>query len=277
MAYRDLLMIMDESRGVPLRIAAALQFAKRFDSEVDALHLSVKQDIPGYVAAEITADVLSMRDEAIAKEAASAERSFRAACERAAVTGRFGHAVGSPGDLADTAIGAGRLSDLLIVGQPDEEEGGWLGPWLLESVLLGCGRPVLIVPYIGTHETVGEKILVGWDGGREAARAVGDAMPLLARAKEVTVISVNRKPDALHPGTAQIVEHMKRHGVPAENHDVRMDDLSAADYMLNRASDEGADLVVMGAYAHNRLRELVLGGMTRQILKHMTVPILMSH
>ncbi len=277
MAYRDLLLILDNTRGASTRTQAALEFAKQHGSTIDALHLSMKQEIPGYVAAEITTDVLSMRDEAIAKETASAEQSFRAACETAGVKGRFGHMTGSPGDLADATIASGRLSDLVVLGQPDDDEGGWLGPWLLESVLLGCGRPVLLVPYIGTHERVGQKVLVAWDGGREAARAVGDALPLLMTAESVTVVSVNRDSDSQRPGTAAITEHLKRHGVPASNHDAKIEDLSAADYMLNRASDEGADLLVMGAYAHSRIRELVLGGMTRRMLKHMTIPIFMSH
>ncbi|MEQ8652621.1 MAG: universal stress protein [Kiloniellales bacterium] len=277
MAYRDLLLILDDSRGAAIRLQAALEFAKRHNSSVDALHLSMRQEIPGYVAAEITSDVLSLRDEAIAKDAASAEQSFRAACEGAGVKGRFGHKTGSAGDLADATIAAGRLSDLVVLGQPEEDGGGWLGPWLLETVLLGCGRPVLLVPYIGTHDTVGKKVLVAWDGGREAARAVGDALPLLMEAEEVTVVSVNRDPDSQRPSTAAVSEHLKRHGVPAESHDAKIDDISATDYMLNRASDEGADLLVMGAYAHSRIRELVLGGMTKRMLKHMTVPIFMSH
>lgn len=277
MTYRDLLLILDDSRGAAARMQAALEFAKRHNSSVDALHLSMRQEIPGYVAAEITSDVLSMRDEATAKDAASAEQAFRAACEGAGVKGRFGHMTGSAGDLADATIAAGRLSDLVVLGQPEEDGGGWLGPWLLETVLLGCGRPVLLVPYIGTHDTVGKKVLVAWDGGREAARAVGDALPLLMEAEEVTVISVNRDPDSQRPSTAALSEHLKRHGVPANNHDAKVDDISATDYMLNRASDEGADLLVMGAYAHSRIRELVLGGMTKRMLKHMTVPIFMSH
>ncbi len=277
MAYRDLLLVLDESRGAADRTDATLKFAKRQGAEVNALHLSVRQEIPGYVAAEITSDVLSIREEAIAKEAAAAEQAFRAAAENAGSKARFGHMTGSPGDLADATIAAGRLSDLLILGQPDEEAGGWLGPWLLESVLMDCGRPVLIIPYIGTHQTVGKRVLIAWDGGREAARAVGDAMPLLTKADRVTVVSVNREPDSQRPGTGAVAEHLRRHGINADNQDAKIDDLAPSDYMLNKASDDGADLLVMGAYAHSRIRELVLGGMTRRILKNMTVPIFMSH
>ncbi|GAB5470235.1 MAG: hypothetical protein Kilf2KO_32650 [Rhodospirillales bacterium] len=277
MAYRDFLLLLDETRGTAGRTKAAAKFAKACGARLRALHLSLKQEIPGYVAAELSSDVLAMRDDAIKAEAAASKSAFETACSEAGVQGEFHHAVGSPGDLADLTIASGRLSDLVILGQPDEEGGGWLGPWLLESVLLGCGRPALVVPYIGAHETIASKVLVAWDGGREAARALGDAMPLLTGSTSVTVLSVNRKPDRQRPSTQETAAHLAHHGIKADHHDVTIKELSPADYLLNRASDQDADLIVMGAYAHSRLRELVLGGMTKAILKHMTVPIFLSH
>lgn len=277
MAYRDLLLLLDDSRGAAGRTKAAASFAKKIGAEVEALHLSMHQEIPGYIAAEMTASVLALRDETIATETAKAKEAFEAACKASGITGRFEQVTAAPGELADAAVAAARLCDLAVLGQPDEEEGGWIGPWLLESVLLGSGRPALVVPYIGAHETIGRRVLVAWDGGREAARAVADSLPILIAAEKVTVLSVNREADRQHPGTAAISEHLARHGVKVDHHDIRIDDLSAADYMLNRASDEDADLLVMGAYAHSRIRELVLGGMTKGILRHMTVPVFLSH
>jgi len=277
MAYKDMLLLLDDTRGAAGRVRAAVAFARSHAAEVDALHLSMHQEIPGYIAVELSSSVLALRDEALEKEGKASRQSFEGACKAAGIAGRFRQAIASPGELADTAIAAARLSDLVVLGQPDEEEGGWIGPWLLESVLLGSGRPALVVPYIGAHETIGRNVLVGWDGGREAARAVHDAMPILAGADKVTVISVNREPDMQHPGVAEVAEHLARHGVKAEHHSIKIDQISAADYMLNRASDEDADLVVMGAYAHNRIRELVLGGMTKGMLHHMTVPVFLSH
>ncbi len=277
MVYRDLLLLLDDSRGAAQRITATAEFAKRTGAGINAIYLGVHHQIPSYAAAEISAQVLETRDQAIKEQAEASKEAFMQACSAAGVAGRFSCLVDSPGELADAAMAAGRIADVVVLGQPDEAEGGWMGPWLLESILLGCGRPVLVVPYIGAHERIGSKVLVGWDGGREAARAVGDSLPLLLQASEVTVLSVNREPDAKRPSTEEITAHLVRHGVPAKHHDVKIEALSAANYMLNRASDEGADLIVMGAYAHSRLRELILGGMTRDILKHMTVPVLLSH
>ncbi len=277
MVYRDLLLLLDDSRGSSGRITAAVEFAKRTGADINALYLGVYHQIPSYAAAEISSQILEAREEAIQKEAQTSKEAFERACGAAGVEGRFSCLVNAPGELADAAMAAGRITDLIVMGQPDEDEGGWMGPWLLESILLGSGRPALVVPYIGAHETIGTKVLVGWDGGREAARAVGDALPLLMKASEVTVLSVNRDPDRKRPSTEEIAGHLARHGVPAKHHDVKIQALSPANYMLNRASDEGADLIVMGAYAHSRLRELILGGMTRDILKHMTVPVMLSH
>jgi len=143
---------------------------------------------------------------------------------------------------------------------------------------LGVGRPVLIVPRYGTFETVGERVLVAWNGSREATRAVHDALPLLKLASSVTVLSIDPEHDTGDriPG-ADIALHLARHGVAAEGMSTVGLDISVGDLLLSRAADLGADLIVMGAYGHSRVRELVLGGATRHILQHMTVPVLMSH
>jgi nucleotide-binding universal stress UspA family protein len=139
------------------------------------------------------------------------------------------------------------------------------------------GRPVLVVPRYGTFPTIGERVLVAWNGAREAVRAVNDALPLLQRAQLVTVLSIDPS-DADHRiPSADITLHLARHGVTAVAAQTRGTDLLVADILLSYAADLGADLIVSGAYGHTRLRELVLGGMTRHLLQTMTVPVLMSH
>jgi nucleotide-binding universal stress UspA family protein len=121
--------------------------------------------------------------------------------------------------------------------------------------------------------------MVGWDAGREATRAVNDALPLLERAKSVDVVSINPKKVGKHgdePG-ADIGLHLSRHGVKVNVQHLETRDIDPGDTLLSRVSDKGCDLLVIGGYAHSRLRDLVVGGVTETMLEHMTVPVLMSH
>jgi nucleotide-binding universal stress UspA family protein len=151
---------------------------------------------------------------------------------------------------------------------------------LVTSVMLACGRPVLVVPYIGAAPTMGENVLVAWNGGREASRAIGDALPLLERAKRVTAIMVSANGDddvGEHLAKARLFAWLHAHGVDADVVRDEAPDIPTGQWLLSRAADLGSDLVVMGAYGHARMRELVLGGVTRTMLQAMTIPVLMSH
>src|SRR5262249_16615355 len=151
---------------------------------------------------------------------------------------------------------------------------------LPERLILGAGRPVLVVPYAGRFERIGERVLLAWNASREATRAANDALALLERATKVTVLSVNpRRGPTGHrdiPG-ADIALHLARHGVRCEASSITTDEVGLDDMLLSQAADSDADLIVMGGYGHSRLGELVLGGATRHILRQITVPVLMSH
>jgi nucleotide-binding universal stress UspA family protein len=172
-----------------------------------------------------------------------------------------------------------RYADLTVVGQGiDLKDAPHDLAFLPEELALGVGRPVLVVPRYGTFETFGERVLIAWNGSREATRAVHDALPLLTRATKVTVLSIDPEPDSgARVPSADITLHLARHGVSAEADSTVALDMAVGDMLLSRAADLGANLLVMGAYGHSRVREMVLGGATRHILQHMTVPVLMSH
>lgn len=184
------------------------------------------------------------------------------------------------GPEADPALHA-RYADFAILGQLDPESGesDAVRP-RPEQVTLASGRPILIVPYAGNFPSVGQRVLIGWNATREAARAVNDAMPLLTGAEIVTVLTIDpREGPRAHgelPG-ADISLHLARHGVKAEIERTVSADLPVGEVLLSRAADLGADLLVMGAYGHSRARELLLGGATHTLLRSMTVPVLMSH
>ncbi|KWO72392.1 universal stress protein, partial [Burkholderia stagnalis] len=185
------------------------------------------------------------------------------------------------GPATDVATLHARHADLLVLGQTDpRDRTTFIAHHFVEDVLMGSGRPAIVVPYAGRVRKLGENILVAWDGGREAARAVADALPLLTRARSVNVETVARKrpdPDET-PAGVDVAAYLERHGVRSSfSTTPREPDIGSGATLLNRASDLHADLLVMGAYSHTRMHERVLGGATRTVLKSMTVPVLMSH
>jgi nucleotide-binding universal stress UspA family protein len=147
-------------------------------------------------------------------------------------------------------------------------------------VVFEAGRPVLVIPRSAAPGEVGRRILVAWNGRREAVRAVHDALPLLARADFVQVVTVNPRVGYGEHGEvpgADICRHLARHGAPAESHALHAEGHAQGAALLEQATAIGADLIVMGIYGHSRLREWVLGGVSQHMLKHAAVPLLMAH
>ncbi|MGE0259728.1 MAG: universal stress protein, partial [Alphaproteobacteria bacterium] len=175
----------------------------------------------------------------------------------------------------------GRYVDLIILGQTDPENAEMaLFQPRAEEVALAVGRPVLVVPYAGRFEDCGRRVLVAWDASRVATRAINDAMPLLVGAATVTVLSVDPGEGGRAHGEVpgmDIAVHLARHGVKARVESTVSGGIGVGNALLSWAGDTGADLLVMGAYGHTRVRQLLLGGATRTILESMTVPVLLSH
>jgi len=170
-----------------------------------------------------------------------------------------------------------RRFDLAIIGQPEPHKPA-LERLIVEAALFDSGRPVLIVPYIQRAGLKLDRVMVCWDGSRSAARAVADAMPFIVRAKAAEVVIVTSEPTKSNemPG-ADIAHHLARHGTKVEIKPIVTAEIDVTNTILSHAADASADFLVMGGYGHSRLREFVLGGVTRGILTSMTVPTLMSH
>jgi nucleotide-binding universal stress UspA family protein len=182
-------------------------------------------------------------------------------------------------DLASVVMDHGRAADLIVAGQTDPN---WdLSPLMdfPERLALESGRPVLVVPYVGRYPEVGRNVVIAWKPGRESARAVFDALPLLKNAGTVQILEVKERADAestLAPDTS-IAASLARYGIKPTIRTTIAADIGVGDEILSRLADEGADLLVMGAYGHSRFREVLFGGVTRHIARHMTVPTLFSH
>ncbi|WP_421708888.1 universal stress protein [Algihabitans sp.] len=280
MSYKTVLVHLDNSKSCAGRVAVALDLAARFDAHLVGLVVTVEPVVPTFVMAQIPSSALESQREALRAKADEAVVAFEAAASKAGLSVETRRALAFNEEVPETLALHARYADLVVMGQHDPDDPNSLGAGTLEQCLLGAGRPVLVVPYIGAPEGFGRTVLLAWDASREAARAASDALPLMARADKVTVLTINpKKGRAAHgeePG-ADIALVIARHGVKAEAESVTVRDVSIDEALLSRLSDNGADMLVMGCYGHARLRELVLGGTTRHILQHMTVPTLMTH
>ncbi|RQR55584.1 universal stress protein [Burkholderia sp. Bp9125] len=277
MSYKTLLVHLDDSPRCATRVELALDLAKRCNAHLIGLYV-VCQDLFEPLRRRDEPLELAVYERLCEARRKQAEIAFLDAAERA---GRSVEWRAPAGPATETATLHARHADLLVLGQTDpHDRTTYIAAHFVEDVVTGCGRPAIIVPYAGLVRTFGENVLIAWDGGREAARAVADALPLLERARFVTVETVERHrsdPDKT-PAGVDVAAYLERHGIRASFATTpREGDVNTGETLLDRTSDLHSDLLVMGAYSHARMRERVLGGATRTILETMTVPVLMSH
>lgn len=269
MDLKDILLLCDSSRQFPARLDLAFTLAQKHQAHLTGLF-------------PLSALPFRLQGKNPETAAANAELLFRQKTDEARISASW-VCERTLGDDAVTSLVARhtQVSDLLIVGQTDPEaQDAYLPANLPERLVLCSGRPVLIVPYAGQFPTVGNRVLIGWRGGRESTRAVNDALPLLKTARMVHVLTINppEEEEAIESlFAAELCAHLGRHGVAADPEEVLTGKLSVGDILLNRLTDEAADLLVMGVYAQTRRGTLSLGEVGRHLLRHMTVPVLMSH
>lgn len=278
MALKDIMVLVDSSAHSADRLDVAIKLATDHDAHLTGLFVRMVPHVPQFVMSQLGPEVQDVQRKYAQDAARAAHKIFEDKVRAAGIRAEW-RAV--EGDLVDTVCLHAKYTDLVVMGQRDTSEDAMDGEdGLVDHVVLEAGRPVLVVPYAGKFKTIGSKVVLAWNASREATRAVNDAMPLLQKAREVEVLAINpRGGRAGHgdvPG-ADISLHLARHGVKANAEHIFSDDVDPGAMLLSRAADAGADLIVMGAYGRSRLRELVLGGATRHLLRHMTVPVLMAH
>jgi nucleotide-binding universal stress UspA family protein len=277
MPLRDIVVHLDQTPRTAARLETAVNLAAAHGAHLNGLYLVSYPEIPGYVRVQLSDDILRHQVAAVRDAATVTEALFREQVRHAGLNAEWRQVEGT---VVPALARHARAADCAIVGQHDPGDDGGDDPETPDRVVLSAGRPVLVIPSAGRFPAVGRRVLVAWDGSRLAARAVNDALPFLTAARSVIVLSVNPKAggpksDALP--AADLCSHLSRHGIAAEERTLFADDISVGDLLLSRAAEEGIDLIVTGAYGHARWREIVLGGVTRHMLQHMTVPVLMSH
>jgi nucleotide-binding universal stress UspA family protein len=279
MTYRSLLVHLDLNPLCTARTNAAIRLARRLDAHLTGVAPTGALDLPLAVGVGAAlGQYATLAWDTLRDQAAQAAQAFRELCRSAGLSSF--EAIVDADDHAASIVRHAHCSDLTILTQVDPQAPGHRAARAaVEDVVLHGARPTLVLPYAGHVERIGQTVLVGWDGSRESARAVSDALPLLRGAAHVDVVAWQEGASAEPPQRAHLEalhRWLRRHGVPAE---VRAEATAIAvgEAMLSRAADMGADLIVMGAYGHARWTERVLGGATRGLLASMTVPVLMSH
>jgi nucleotide-binding universal stress UspA family protein len=284
MAVKDILVHLDASARCDTWLALAASLAAKHAAHLTGLAVI---DLPppdvfygfpsAFMDVQRAEDVIDRLRDARLGEIAGVETKFR---DRLRIDGLAGEWRVVEGDTAEVLALHGRYADLTIVGQRDPAEADLTRGDLSISMLMGTGRPLLVVPFAGTFPTIGENVLIGWNATAEAARAVNEAIPLMQSAKKVTVLSINPRRGINGDGdvpAADMALHLARHNIRAEAAHTVATDIPEGDALHSYAADIGADLLVCGMYGHSRLRELAFGGVTRSLLTEMTIPVFMVH
>jgi len=273
---KNILIHLDSSKQSASRLQTAIGLATRHGAHLTGVYVVTRPEIPTFIEAQIGGEIIDTQQTAAVEEGKGVLDDFE---KRGAANGLEIESRLVEGRLVDSLIEQGRYFDLLVVGQYDPDDSGvYAVDNMPDRLIMSAGRPVLVVPYAGSFPIIGENVVISWDASRQATRAVNDAMDILVAAQNVDILSINPPDDGSGKVVgANIALHLTRHAVKTTLKKVISVDLDAADMLLSRAADSGADLIVMGAYGHARWRELVLGGFTRHMLEHMTVPVLMSN
>ena len=274
MAIRNILFQAFEGPAGKSVEDAAFSLAEIHGATLTALSVFDNTPIPSYVIPYVPANVAeSYIDESRAAAKVLEERIKT----REAATGIQAEWRYREGDVRAVFTQHAHYTDLLVVAQGTGDDVP-IGPALnlAGDLVLTAGRPILVVPWHGVKTPIGKRVLVGWNGSTEATRAINDALPILEKADAVKVITVGEDEGRHLPG-AEIAQHLARHGVKAEADRAGDNDGPASASLLFEAKDFGADLLVCGAWGHSRMFETVLGGVTRDLLRSMELPLLLSH
>ena len=255
----------------------AISVAATFGAHIAAIGFDYAPMLPPVdTVSAVPFDILDAEREENRKAASDAIDRFEEAARLAAVSAESRLVEASMSGATNVFGTIARTFDLSVVGQAEPKS--MRDNLMIEGALFDSGRPVLVVPYIQRAGLKLDRVMVCWDGSRNAARAINDAMPFLKRGTTIDVVTIGAGKDTANEirGT-DIAQHLARHRLNVELRRINAGDVDVANVILSDAADRDPGLIVMGGYGHSRLREFVLGGATRGILSSMTVPALMSH
>jgi nucleotide-binding universal stress UspA family protein len=270
MDYKDILIHIDGSPSSAQRLEVAISIAKKRRATLTGLYV-------------VSHPPYQPQGAGVAAAGERAEKLFRAMTDEARVPSAW---IAADWGVAGVSMSEvvnyySHTRDLIVLGQTSSARASDVPADLPARVILGSGRPVLVVPHAGSFPSVGERVIIAWKAGRESTRAANDAMPFLAGSRQVSVLTIH-PPGAPQPletdSNAEFCLHLKRHhGIEAQGENLVTGEIPVADILMNYAWENGCDLLVMGAYAHRSRGSFSVGSAALQLLEHMTLPVLFSH
>lgn len=269
MVLKNLLVHLDSSGHSAHRLAVAVDLAARHRARLSGIFAECAQ-------AHRVGVVASWPSEAYAQAAEASRQGFEQATAGLAAASWHDADRGGSAEVINAVTARAGLFDLVILGQDDDTGKSAVPADLPEEVILHSGRPGLVLPYVGETPSFGRRPLIAWNHSREAIRAINDALPLMAGCDEAWVITFSRHCTTEQDSTEELLHHLADHGIAARSECIFVDEVGVMDMLLNRCSDHGADLLVMGAQPPTALQSLGRGSGARYILKHMTMPVLMA-
>lgn len=280
MSYKTILVSLNEVGRLSELVAAAVTLARETGAHVSGLYVVPAVQVYPSVGFEAAPQVFEGNRSYFKDNGSRVKQAFEEAMRRENLSHDFHQVDARTPVIADEVVAAGRVADLVVLSATNPEEITGVERDFVEQSVMALGRPVIVLPYKGKAAVSLSEVIVGWDGGREAARAAFDALPLLKKAGKVRVVRVDPQKDPSLRGSvagADMAEALARHGVRAEAQGYPTDGQDEGQALMRCAEDCGAGLIVMGAYGHSRLAEFIFGGATRFVLNRLVCPVLMSH
>lgn len=272
-------VVVNLTGGYPQSFASdyAISLATAFGAHIAGVGFIYEPVIPGSMLGGIPTDLIELQREENTRTAREAIARFEAAATAAGVSAETRTVDASIAGAADLFGRIARRFDVAVVGQARRERGA-SEELMIEGALFGSGRPLIVVPHVQKQGLKLDHIMICWDGSRPAARAIADAMPFLERGNAIEIVVVTGERDKSGEITGvNMRRHLARHGITVEIKHITGGGAGVQNAILSHAAAGGASFMVLGGYGHSRLREFILGGVTRSILRSMTMPVLMSH
>lgn len=276
MAYKTILLCLNEIERVPQLIAAACQLGIKFNAHISGLYVIPAVQIyssAGYGAESVVFDGTQTYFQ---EQLPKVKDAFETAMKQNGITFDFRVVNAALPSIANSVVEHCRNVDLAVIAAPSNADANGVEADFAAQIILGAGRPVIVLPFKGNTEIKFDNVMLGWNDSRESSRAAFDALPFMQRAKGTKIVTVDAGPSGTIEG-ANIAETLDRDGVKCDVVNVASAGMRTGETLLRAANEHGAGLLVMGAYGHTRFTEWVMGGATRYVLRNLDRPVLMSH